>query len=130
MTETRLSPGTLANIDVAGWSFLHQQGRALCRGRVIGLTCDEERWDLDLGQVEYWNWQTKCWETAKDEDEYGSSFGYAWQADLDPKTGIISLPGYAMETYLAPKSAAPWSDVEWPETDSYPGGPMDQNTNF
>lgn len=124
MDPEYLTAEQVSRLDFSGWSFLHQQGWAVCRGFVDSFQCDETHWSLRLKHVEYWDQVTGHWRLEKDQDEYRSTINAYWSARRDPENGIVSIPGYGMETHLAPVCQNPWGAVDWPETDGCPGGPM------
>lgn len=115
--ERNLTPSEMANIDLSDRPFLHQQGSTVTRGFVVALQIDDDYWDLAVRDVQYLNRISEVWEPGPAADEYGGKIRYEAQFQLDEKTGVISIGGYAMETYVGPNVENPWRRVHWPATD-------------
>lgn len=112
-----LKPDETAAIDLAGRPFLHQQGSTVTRGYVVSLNVEDGYWDLAVRDVQYLNRISQVWEPGPATDEYGGQIRHEAQFQEDAKTGVISIDGYAMETYIGPNVENPWRRVHWPATD-------------
>lgn len=122
--ERVLTPEQLASMDMSGRPFLHQQGSTITRGFVVGLQIEDGYWDLSIRDVQYLNRDSQVWEFGPSTDEYGGQIMYDFQFQIDEKTGVISLGGYGMETYVGPNVENPWRRVHWPATDYTPEGKL------
>ena len=120
-----MAPEAVARLNLGGCAFLHQQGRVVCRGWVDRCVVEPGRWSLYLRSISHLDRLTRRWVKAKAKDEYGSVFSDAHSPfRRDVQTRILTISGYGMVTHIAPRGRAPWRRVDWPSTDSYPGGTM------
>lgn len=117
-----LSLADLAAMELKGRCFLHEQGRYTGRGFVSGFELETDRWDMQVRDIERYDSTSRAWAADRASDEYCSTVDPDEAATIDAD-GIISLSGYGMVVHIAPAGQG-WSQVNWPETDSYPGGPM------
>ncbi len=117
-----LSPDALSQLTLDGRCFLHEQGSFVVRGRVAGFELSGGHWTLQVSDTELFDSSTGQWRPDLDSDEYGGSVDseHTFQRDDD---GLITLNGYGLVVYIAPEGAG-WSDVDWPETDTFEGGRM------
>ena len=90
---------------------------------MVALRLDEESWSLDIRDVEVFDPITRHWSHETDADTYGGEIRSEHTVQRCPKTGLITLNGYASVVWIAPPERS-WSSVDWPEGDVYPGGPM------
>lgn len=120
----KLTPETMEGLPLQGRAFLHQQGSTICRGYVERFYLTGDSWRLELRNVEAFDWNASEWRHEYEKDEYGGTIAPHSRFELDTDDGILSIYGYGAETHIGPECASPWSEIDWPETDSYPGGPM------
>ncbi|WP_300528806.1 hypothetical protein [Maricaulis sp.] len=125
MTSKPLPPQNLAKRDLSGWPFLHQQGASVCRGFAVAFRADGDEWELDVRDVEYLDWRKGEWVLEMKQDTYGGAIRSPGNIEEDSDDGMISVYGYGTETYLAVPCKKPWSKIDWPETDSWEGGPLE-----
>jgi len=117
-----LTPQQACDLDLTGRSFLHQQGRTVCRGVVESLAIEDGQWQLQVRDVEYLDRDTRQWVLKRSQDTYDSMLGDSGFY-LYPD-GRLEISGYGMVVHVAPAVADPWMAYDWPSTDGYPGGPM------
>lgn len=117
-----LSLADLAAMELKGRCFLHEQGRYTGRDFVSGFELETDRWDMQVRDIERYDSANRTWAADRASDEYCSTVGPYDAATINAE-GIISLSGYGMVVHIAPAGQG-WSQVNWPETDGYPGGPM------
>ena len=120
--STPFTLADLAVVDLVGRCFLHEQGRYTGRGFVSGFELEPDRWDIQVRDIERYDSTSRIWAADRASDEYCSTVGPYDAATVDAGD-IISLSGYGMVVHIAPAGQR-WSQVNWPETDGYPGGPM------
>jgi len=118
----------VAALDLGGRPFLHEQGQYIGRGFVTGLMLEDNRWTLEIRDVERLNKRIDVWEP---DTVYNSDDEYTYGGMVSPTTfetiqnGMISIHGYGMIVHIAPQCENPWVDIDWPELDAFEGGPLD-----
>ncbi len=122
MTPETLSAAQARSLDITGLAFLHEQGSTVTRGFVVALEVDAGSWTLRLRDVEALNKSAGGWEPEADVEEYRGHVGENTFVRYDD--GMLEISGYGMVTHVAPATADPWVDIDWPELDGYDGGPM------
>jgi hypothetical protein len=109
--------------DLADRPFLHEQGQSICRGFVSRLSISDDYWTLDIRDVEFLNKSKGTWQFDRETDTYGGTVA-ANTVEVAPD-GFVCIQGYAMVVHIAPLTENPWQNINWPELDAWPGGPMD-----
>jgi hypothetical protein len=112
----------IEGLDVAERPFLHEQGQYVGRGYVVSVSVDDGRWTLKLRDVERLRKSEGVWVPENVFDEFSGPLERTQVTG--PSKGFITITGYGSEIILGPRAPDPWLEIDWPELDGYPGGPM------
>lgn len=111
----------LDGMDLTGRPFLHEQGNVVLRGYIKSFEITDGYWSMTSRDGELLDKQNYTW-VKDDVEDFGGHLEYTY-VDIDDD-GMIDLSCYGSQYYIATQQDSPWSDVDWPELDGYPGGPM------
>lgn len=122
--ERILTANEIAEIDLSDRPFLHQQGSTVTRGFVNWLRVEEDRWRLDLRDIQYLDRVDQLWKPGHDADEYTSTIVHEFHFRMDDVNDIVSISGYGSVTHVGPDVENPWRRIHWPPTDYTPEGKL------
>lgn len=115
--ERTLSPAEMAELDLSGRPFLHQQGSTVTRGFVVGFSIIDDRWVLGIRDVQVLDHTSQVWTPGPATDEYVGTIMHEFHFKTHKKTSVVSIGGYGSETHVGPAIENPWRRVHWPATD-------------
>lgn len=118
-----LSLDVLLQLDLSNRPFLHEQGQYICRGYVVSLNLDDDRWTLNVRDIDYLRKSDGSWQPDCGKDSYSGNIGP--NSFRGVAEGLLTIMDHGLEIHIGPASDQPWSDIDWPELDALPGGFMD-----